>query len=134
MPRRPHIRTNGKQAVNNNGFVRMIDVRKKRGERAIINGFSMEVCGGEFLALLGRSGSGKTTIQRLIAGLDASDMGEILIAQKLVSKGGRTLVPPRLRNIGFVFQDLALWPHMTIAQSLDFVLASSGVSPPDRRK
>jgi len=120
--------------VNTNAFVRMIDVKKSRGERVIINDFSLELAEGEFVVLFGRSGSGKTTILRLIAGLDTPDVGEIWIAQTLASKEGQIAVPPRLRNIGFVFQDLALWPHMTIAQSLDFVLAASGVPRPHRAK
>jgi len=120
--------------VNINAFVRMINVRKTRGVRVILDDFSLELGEGEFVALLGRSGTGKTSILRLIAGLDTPDEGEMWIAQKLVSKNGQNIVPPRLRNIGFVFQDLALWPHMTIAQSLAFVLASTGLGIPERQK
>jgi putative spermidine/putrescine transport system ATP-binding protein len=120
--------------VNTNSFVRMIDVTKCRGGRGIVDHFFLEVAEGEFVALLGRSGSGKTTILRLIAGLDTPDAGEIWIAQKLAAKDGRNVAPPRLRNIGFVFQDLALWPHMTIAQSLAFVLASSNVAVKERER
>jgi len=118
----------------NTPFVRMIDVRKHRGESVIVNGFSLELDEGEFVALLGRSGSGKTTILRLIAGLDTLDEGEIWLDGKLASKDGRNIIPPRLRQIGFVFQDLALWPHMTIAESLAFVLSSTNIRGKDRER
>jgi ABC-type Fe3+/spermidine/putrescine transport system ATPase subunit len=112
----------------------MIDVRKNRGGRVIVNGFSLELAEGEFVALLGRSGSGKTTILRLIAGLDTPDGGEIWLRGQLASQNGHNIIPPRSRKIGFVFQDLALWPHMTIAESLAFVLASSDIRAEDRAK
>ena len=120
--------------MNANVFVGMVEVTKQRGDRHVLNRFSLELAQGEFVALLGRSGSGKTTILRLIAGLDKPDTGEIWIGQKLASKDGRNLVPPRSRKIGFVFQDLALWPHMTINQSLNFILAASSVPKSERGK
>jgi iron(III) transport system ATP-binding protein len=120
--------------MNGEGFVRLADVKKCRGDRVLFNDFSLNVGDGEFAALLGRSGSGKTSILRLISGLDTPDAGEVWIGNKLASKNGRILIPPRLRRIGFVFQDLALWPHMTIAQSLAFVLASSNIRAEDRPK
>ena len=108
-------------------FVRLADVKKNRGNRSILDRFSFEVMNGEFVALRGRSGSGKTTILRLIAGLETPDDGEIWVGNELAAKSGRNMIPPRLRKIGFVFQDLALWPHMTVSQSLAFVLTSSGM-------
>jgi iron(III) transport system ATP-binding protein len=62
----------------------------------------------------------------VIAGLEVVDAGEIWLADQLASSAGRLHVPPSQRNIGFVFQDLALWPHMTVAGNLSFVLASRG--------
>jgi len=120
--------------VNTDAFVRVINISKQLGDRVVLNDFSLELNKGEFVALLGRSGSGKTTILRLLAGLEAPDAGEIWIAGSLVSKDGRNYVPPRLRGIGFVFQDLALWPHMTIHQSVDFVLAASSIPKLERGK
>ena len=75
-------------------------------------------------AFIGPSGCGKTTLLRLIAGLETPDDGEIWIGGQKVAAKGRNTVPPRGRNIGFVFQDLALWPHLTVAGNLDFVLRS----------
>src|SRR5687768_17984115 len=85
------------------------------------------------MALLGPSGCGKTTLLRLIAGLETPDDGEICIAGQEVAAKGRNTVPPRGRNIGFVFQDLALWPHLTVAGNLDFVLRSRGWKKHARR-
>ncbi|CAN5579219.1 N/A [soil metagenome] len=115
-------------------FLRLIEVTKRYGERVILDGVSLDVAAGEFVALLGRSGCGKTTALRLIAGLETPDAGDIWIAGERVAADGRNLAPPRARGIGFVFQDLALWPHLTVAGSLDFVLASAKVPKSERAK
>lgn len=99
-------------------------VSKRFGSRVVLRGLSLEVPRGGTLGLLGPSGCGKTTALRLIAGLDVPDAGEISLADRLVSSPGRLHVTPSQRNIGFVFQDLALWPHMTVAGNLLFVLES----------
>jgi len=76
---------------------------------------------GSVVVLHGPSGSGKTTLLRLIAGLEEPDAGEIHLGDALASRPGfRT--PPDRRSLGMVFQTLALWPHMSVAQHLDFVL------------
>jgi len=113
-------------------FLRLIDVTKRYGERVILDSVSLEVAAGEFVALLGPSGCGKTTALRLIAGLETPDAGEVWIEDKRVATGGHNLAPPRARCIGFVFQDLALWPHLTIAGSLDFVLTCAKVPKRER--
>src|SRR5262249_26723007 len=68
----------------------------------------------------------------LIAGLEEPDAGEIWIAGECVAANRRTLGPPYARGVGFVFQDLALWPHLTVAGNLDFVLSSAGVPKRER--
>jgi iron(III) transport system ATP-binding protein len=108
-------------------FLRLIGVTKRFGQRTIINHVSFDVAEGETIALLGPSGCGKTTTLRLIAGLEEPDAGEIWIAGQCVAANGRNLVLPGARDIGFVFQDLALWPHLTVAGNLEFVLSSAGV-------
>lgn len=113
-------------------FLRARAVTKRYGERAVVDRVSLEISGGEVVALLGASGCGKTTTLRLIAGLETPDEGEVQIADECVAANGRNLVPPNARGIGFVFQDLALWPHLTVAGNLDFVLASAGVSKLER--
>jgi iron(III) transport system ATP-binding protein len=105
-------------------FLRLIAVTKRFDTRPVIERVSLELCEGQAMALLGPSGCGKTTLLRLIAGLETPDEGEIWIAGQKVAAKGRNTVPPRGRNIGFVFQDLALWPHLTVAGNLDFVLRS----------
>ncbi len=115
-------------------FVRLAEVMKRFGERIVVNHASLGVAEGEVVALLGPSGSGKTTILRLIAGLEVPDAGEIWIAGKRVAAAGQNLLPPRARGIGFVFQDLALWPHLTVEGNLNFVLESARMKRPERRQ
>jgi ABC-type Fe3+/spermidine/putrescine transport system ATPase subunit len=113
-------------------FLRLNEVTKQYGARRVVDRASLEVAEGEVVALLGPSGCGKTTTLRMIAGLERPDKGEIWIADELVAADGVNLVPPSARGIGFVFQDQALWPHLTVAGNLDFVLASVGVPKPER--
>jgi len=117
----------------NEAFLRFVAVTKRYGGRAIVDHASLFVAEGEAVALLGPSGCGKTTTLRLIAGLEKPDDGEIRIGGECVAAGGRNLVPPHKRGIGFVFQDLALWPHLTAEGNLDFVLASAGMKRRERR-
>lgn len=84
-----------------------------------IDRVSLEVPTHGSLVILGHSGSGKTTLLRLIAGLEIPDKGEIQIDGEIVSKPDWVL-SPHLRNIGFVFQTPALWPHMTVMQNIFF--------------
>jgi iron(III) transport system ATP-binding protein len=115
-----------------NGFLQLNEVTKRYGQRTVVDRFSISLTEGEVIAVLGASGCGKTTTLRLIAGLEVLDEGEVWIAGKRVSIKGNNLVPPSQRGIGYVFQDLALWPHLTVAGNLDFVLASSGVAKKER--
>ena len=113
-------------------FLRLVEVTKRFGQRIAVDNVSLDVAEGETVALLGASGCGKTTTLRLIAGLENPDDGEIWIAGECVAANGRNLVPPSARGIGFVFQDLALWPHLTVAGNLEFVLSSTGVPKRER--
>ena len=72
--------------------------------------------------LFGPSGCGKTTVLRLLAGLEVPEQGSIRIDGRVVASSGKNLVPPEKRDLGMVFQDLALWPHMTVQQNLMFGL------------
>jgi len=81
--------------------------------------FSLEE--GELLGLLGPSGCGKTTLLRLVAGFEQSEMGEIVLAGQSVCGGG-LLVPPERRRVGVVFQDYALFPHLTVVENVSFGL------------
>ena len=97
-------------------------VSKAYGGRAVVDRISASVERGERVVLLGPSGCGKTTVLRLVAGLEVPDSGTISIDGSSVAEDGCNLVQPEQRHIGMVFQDLALWPHMTVSQHLEFAL------------
>ena len=107
-------------------LVSLRHVAKRLGSHQAVDDATFDVTSGEAIAILGPSGSGKTTLLRLIAGLETPDSGEIWLDGVRVAADGRSLVAPYDRRVGFVFQDLALWPHLTVRQQLDFVLASTG--------
>jgi ABC-type Fe3+/spermidine/putrescine transport system ATPase subunit len=109
------------------------NVSKRFGSHQALIDVSLAVAAGESVGILGPSGCGKTTLLRLIAGLDVPDIGEIWLAGEQVSGPRRGLVPPHQRGIGFVFQDLALWPHLTVRKNLDFVLESTKGPRADRK-
>jgi ABC-type Fe3+/spermidine/putrescine transport system ATPase subunit len=111
--------------------IRLANVTKRYGDRLAVANVSIDVSSSESIAVLGPSGCGKTTLLRLIAGLAAPDSGEIWLADRLVS-GGRECVPPHERQLGFVFQDLALWPHLTVGGNLDFVMRAARVPRAER--
>lgn len=107
-------------------------VGKRFGSHQALNDVSLEARVGESLVVLGPSGCGKTTLLRLIAGLELPDSGEIWLSGTQVASPRRSHVPPHDRGIGFVFQDLALWPHLTVRQHLDFVLQTARVPRAER--
>lgn len=78
--------------------------------------------------LFGPSGCGKTTLLRLVAGFAAPDRGIIRLGETVASSDGQIIVPPERRGLGMVFQDLALWPHLTVRGNLGFGLKAQGVS------
>ncbi len=108
-------------------------IGKKYGEFVAVEGLNLAVKKGEIVALLGASGSGKTTTLRLIAGLEIPDWGEVHLNGKKVSTP-TSQIHPNKRQLSMVFQDLALWPHMNAYQHLDFVLAGAGYSRKQRRE
>ena len=91
-------------------------------DNIILKDINLAVSNNERLVLLGSSGSGKTSLLRLIAGFIAPASGEILIDGDIVSKEGKLIVPPDKREVAMVFQDLALWPHMNVYENVAFGL------------
>jgi ABC-type Fe3+/spermidine/putrescine transport system ATPase subunit len=107
-------------------------VSKRFGSHQALDGVSLEIPSGAWAIVLGPSGCGKTTLLRVIAGLETPDTGEIWLGGAQVTDAGRRLVPPHERRLGFVFQDLALWPHLTVRQNLEFVLEAQRLTPAAR--
>src|SRR5215471_1834336 len=97
--------------------------------RPAVDGVTFAVPAGEIVVLLGPSGCGKTTTLRCVAGLEHPTTGAISIGGRLVSApAGGVMVPPRLRDIGMVFQSYAVWPHMTVAQNVRYPLKHRGIA------
>ncbi|MBG6504464.1 ABC transporter ATP-binding protein [Pseudomonas aeruginosa] len=96
------------------------------GETLIVKDLNLDIRKGEFLTLLGPSGSGKTTSLMMLAGFETPTAGEILLAGRSINN-----VPPHKRDIGMVFQNYALFPHMTVAENLAFPLSVRGMSKTD---
>lgn len=101
--------------------LRCSQIRKSLGGRLVLQGLDLTVARGEVISLLGASGSGKTTLLRVIAGLHHPDGGELEIGGKLMWGGGH-VEPAERRRVGMIFQDYALWPHMSVANNLRFGL------------
>ncbi|MEI4472212.1 ABC transporter ATP-binding protein [Frigidibacter sp. MR17.24] len=100
------------------------NLRKDYGATRVLHDVGLQVGDGEFVALIGPSGCGKSTLLRSIAGLEGITGGDIRIGERLV-----TTVPPRDRDIAMVFQNYALYPHMTVAQNMGFSLKLRGADP-----
>ena len=114
--------------------ITLADVTKRFGSHIALDSVSLEMPPGTAAVVLGPSGCGKTTMLRIIAGLEVPDSGQVLLNGTTVSAAGRAHVPAHLRNLGFVFQDLALWPHLTVRQNLDFVLGCMVLPRPERHR
>lgn len=110
------------------------NLRKSFDKREIVKGISFDVEKGQLLALLGPSGCGKTTTMRMIAGLEMPDDGEIWIEGALATHGRKATISQKQRHIGMVFQDLALWPHMTVYENIEFGLKALGFIKAERKK
>ena len=92
-------------------------VRKRFGATAVLDDISLEIADGEFLTILGESGSGKTTLLRIIAGFEHADEGEVWIGEERLD-----LLPPNQRNVNTVFQQYALFPHLTVFENVAYGL------------
>ncbi|WP_354066024.1 ABC transporter ATP-binding protein, partial [Bradyrhizobium sp. RT6a] len=102
----------------NDAFVEFSGVQKTYdGETLVVKNLNLDIARGEFLTMLGPSGSGKTTTLMMLAGFEAPTHGSILLAGRSIGN-----MPPHKRDIGMVFQNYALFPHMTVEENLAFPL------------
>jgi putative spermidine/putrescine transport system ATP-binding protein len=109
--------------------VSLVGVRKSYGDVDAVAGVDLEVMHGEFFSLLGPSGSGKTTTLRMVAGFELPTAGTVLLQGRDVSK-----LPPYERDVNTVFQDYALFPHMTVGENVAYGLMVKRVGRSDRRQ
>jgi iron(III) transport system ATP-binding protein len=108
--------------------LRLASVAVERHGHRLLDHVDLHVEAGSILALTGPSGSGKTTLLRTIVGLDAPTRGQITLDGRLVSVAGRVLIRAEERNAAIVFQDLGLWPHMTVSEHLQFALTTKKIT------
>jgi spermidine/putrescine ABC transporter ATP-binding subunit len=116
-------------AAGRGAKVTLNDLEKSYDRAAAVAGVSLDIDSGEFLTLLGPSGSGKTTTLMMIAGFETPTRGDIAIDGKSI-----VAMPPYRRNIGMVFQNYALFPHLTVADNIGFPLKQRGVGRAERTK
>ena len=102
---------------------------KRYGDNTVIPDLSLEIKDGEFFTLLGSSGCGKTTLLRMIAGFNTIEGGQFYFNDKVIND-----IPPEKRNIGMVFQNYAIFPHMTAYQNVAFGLEERKIKDPEKRK
>ena len=115
--------------------IRLVNVTKKFGNFVAVDHLNMTIQDGDFVSLLGPSGCGKTTTLRMIAGLETPTEGEIYIDDTLVFSDEKGInLSPDKRNVGFLFQNYALWPHMTVYKNIAFGLENLKWSKADIEK
>lgn len=126
--------TTDEQASTERTVLKLDGVTKRFGSECAVEELSLSVREGELLTLLGPSGCGKTTTLRLIAGLERPDSGSIRVDGKQVAAADeRAFVPPERRDVGVVFQDFALFPHMSAAENVGFGLTDLDAEARERR-
>lgn len=109
--------------------VRVEGLNKRFGSVQALADFSIEVPSGTLLAVVGPSGCGKTTLLRIVAGLEAADSGRVYLFGEDV-----TALPPEARGVGLVFQNYALFPHMTVGENVAYGLRRRGIGPDERKE
>jgi iron(III) transport system ATP-binding protein len=111
------------------GTLALERITRRFGEHAAVDDISLEVPAGQLLALIGASGSGKTTTLRIAAGYETPDSGRVVLDGKDI-----TALPPQRRGFGMVFQHYALFPHMPVGENVAFGLEARGIARPQRRQ
>jgi ABC-type Fe3+/spermidine/putrescine transport system ATPase subunit len=108
-------------------IIALEQVTLRRGGAVVLDRVDLSVSPGEIVAVAGPSGSGKTTLLRVLLGFEVPEVGTVTLRGRAATALGRLLVPPEERNLAVVFQDLALWPHLTVRGNLAFGLDARGV-------
>lgn len=103
--------------------IRLENVKKDFNGKEILKSINLKIENGERFGIFGPSGCGKTTLLRIIAGLERPDSGRVYMRGGEVNSH-KVFIPPEKRNVSYIFQDLALWPHMSVKQHLEFVLSN----------
>jgi putative spermidine/putrescine transport system ATP-binding protein len=114
--------------VDNTPAIRLTGLRKQFGETTAVDGIDLEIADGEFFSMLGPSGSGKTTVLRMIAGFELPTAGTIALGGVDVTRAA-----PFQRDVTTVFQDYALFPHLSVRENVEYGLAVRGVGRTQRR-
>jgi iron(III) transport system ATP-binding protein len=109
-------------------------VSKTYDGHLVLDGISFTIPAGEHTAILGPSGCGKSTVLRLLAGLETPSAGQVLLDGQVVSEPQRILRPPHLRGVAMVFQDLALWPNLSVMDNVLLGLAGTGLRRKEARE
>ena len=99
----------------------LINITKKFDNQNVVENLNLSILPGKVTCLLGPSGCGKSTTLRIAAGLETQDSGIIKINGNLISEPNVSHLPPEKRNIGFMFQDFALFPHLTVKKNIEFL-------------
>src|SRR5437762_7348647 len=106
--------------------VQLRDVRKSYTDQQVIHGVSIDIADGEFIVIVGPSGCGKSTLLRMVAGLEHITGGEVAIGDRVVNQ-----LEPKDRDIAMVFQNYALYPHMSVYQNMAYGLKIRGLAKDD---
>jgi len=114
-------------------MIELSSLSVRRGKGEVLSDVDLTI-GAEVVALVGPSGSGKTTLLRALLGLEVPSNGHVLVDGRLLSESGHVLVPAEERNIAMVFQDLALWPHLSVRDNLAFGLKAKGIDKVNRER
>ena len=110
-----------------NLIIRARSVTKSYEKETVLSDFNLDVWNGSIVGVLGMSGSGKTTALRLIAGFEKPDSGLIEMRNEIISSD-EVFVPPEDRNVGMVFQDYALFPHLDVEKNISFGLSKNEIN------
>ncbi len=115
-------------------YIKLEDISKSLNGRDVLSGLSLEIDKNMIFGILGPSGSGKTTLLRILCGLETPNSGRISINDESIFDSKKKInIPPERRNMAMVFQDFALWPHLTVEKHIDFVLRARKITESGRK-